>query len=317
MMHLRPALPLLSISFSLVLLAPVSPAQQRADPAPAMVNDSGTSLQLIFNGRSVADYVYAHDRVRRPFFANVQTPAGIQATRNFPPIAGRDATDHDTMHPGIWLAFGDINGVDFWRNRGRVEHLRFDQPAVTADGVVSFVERKRYLSPDGTAICQEQFRCQVQQWEDGILFAFDSTFFSDHEFYFGDQEEMGLGIRVATPLTEENGGTLGDSENRSGADQIWSQAARWCDYRGTIGDQTIGMAVLCHPDNFRSSWMHARDYGLIVANPFGRAAMNQGPPDKTVVQPGKSLRLRYGVIAYSATVDVPELYQAYLALAGN
>ena len=32
----------------------------------------------------------------------------------------QDLDDHPTMHPGLWLAFGDINGADFWRNKGRV-----------------------------------------------------------------------------------------------------------------------------------------------------------------------------------------------------
>jgi len=45
-----------------------------------------------------------------------------------PPRAGKDSTDHDRMHPGIWLGFGDVSGVDFWRNRGRMEHVRFAEP---------------------------------------------------------------------------------------------------------------------------------------------------------------------------------------------
>ena len=24
------------------------------------------------------------------------------------------------MHPGLWLAFGDLNGIDFWRNKAPV-----------------------------------------------------------------------------------------------------------------------------------------------------------------------------------------------------
>jgi hypothetical protein len=33
----------------------------------------------------------------------------------------------------------------------------------------------------------------------------------------------------------------------------------------------IGVALLEHPSNFRHpTWWHARDYGLLSANPFGR-----------------------------------------------
>jgi hypothetical protein len=54
------------------------------------------------------------------------------------------------------------------------------------------------------------------------------------------------------------------------------------------------------PENFRPSWFHTRNYGLIVANPFGRKAMT-GPedaavaPDATVVKKGETFRLGFGV----------------------
>jgi hypothetical protein len=58
--------------------------------------------------------------------------------------------------------------------------------------------------------------------------------------------------------------------------------------------------------------MHARDYGLIVANAFGRGAMGKGPPDKKVVRPGETLRLRYGVCVHEGDCDPAEIYQRYL-----
>lgn len=30
-----------------------------------------------------------------------------------PPLAGVDPDDHDTMHPGLWLAFGDQEAMGF------------------------------------------------------------------------------------------------------------------------------------------------------------------------------------------------------------
>ena len=59
------------------------------------------------------------------------------------------------------------------------------------------------------------------------------------------------------------------------------------------------MTIFCHPENFRPSWFHARDYGLLAANPFGRAAFNKGEPSKVVVKPGESLRLRYGMLVHA------------------
>ena len=39
----------------------------------------------------------------------------MQVTRHHPPIEGQDRVDHGTFHPGIWMAFGDISGSDYWR----------------------------------------------------------------------------------------------------------------------------------------------------------------------------------------------------------
>ncbi len=73
----------------------------------------------------VAEYVFEDAEILRPYFTRLHSPTGILLTRNHPPVAGTDATDHATMHPGIWLAIGDINGQDFWRNKAKIKHIRF------------------------------------------------------------------------------------------------------------------------------------------------------------------------------------------------
>ncbi|MEZ6059595.1 MAG: PmoA family protein [Planctomycetaceae bacterium] len=253
------------------------------------------AVVITVDGLPVARYVYSDPAIPRPYFADVKVPGGRQVTRNHPPIEGTDAIDHASMHPGIWLAFGDLSGNDFWRNKASVVHAGFVQEPEGGDGRGSFVEEKRYLRPDGSMICREEFSLTVIVRDDGYLLVWDSTFRSDTEFHFGDQEEMGLGFRVATPISEVRGGRLSDSERRSGADNIWGNAAAWCDYSGNVDGQTIGITVMCHPGNFRPSWMHARNYGLVVANPFGRQAMKKGDVSKVTVRPGEELRLRYGI----------------------
>jgi len=78
---------------------------------------------------------------------------------------------------------------------------------------------------------------------------------------------------------------------------------------------------MCHPGNFRPSWFHARDYGLLLANAFGRKAFDKGPTSKVTVKPGESLRLRYAVLLHAGAADSqPDLkaaYADYLRLAGR
>jgi len=66
------------------------------------------------------------------------------------------------------------------------------------------------------------------------------------------------------------------------------------------------------PANFRPCWFHARDYGLLLANPFGRRAFRKGPPSKVVVKPGESLRLRFAVLLHASPArGKPALDAAY------
>src|SRR5690606_36644693 len=57
--------------------------------------------------------------ILRPYLKNVMAPNGQQVTRLYPPDPeiNKDNDDHPYFHPGIWMAFGDVNGFDFWRNK--------------------------------------------------------------------------------------------------------------------------------------------------------------------------------------------------------
>ena len=149
------------------------------------------------------------------------------------------------------------------------------------------------------------------------MLLWDSLFSGDREFYFGDQEEMGLGIRVCTPVSVQRGGTILDSEGRQNEKEIWGKTADWCDYSGNVDGQPIGITVMCHPNNFRPCWMHSRDYGFLAANPFGRNAFGKGDKSKVVVEAGETLRLRYGLLLHSSVMDRRELSTEYTKFASS
>ena len=100
-------------------------------------------------------------------------------------------------------------------------------------------------------------------------------------------------------------GTILDSEGRKNEDEIWGNSADWCDYSGTIDGQHVGMTIFCHPDNFRPSWFHARDYGFLAANPFGRNAFGKGEKSRSSSSRARSLRLRYGMLIHSGPKEQP------------
>ena len=71
-------------------------------------------------------------------------------------------------------------------------------------------------SSAGETICRERCRYELIRRDDGWLLLWDSTFTPDRrELVFGDQEEMGLGVRMATPLAVKNGGTITNSNGQT------------------------------------------------------------------------------------------------------
>lgn len=288
-----------SVTFALVVLAAAAPFAM-GEPQVAFEQRPG-ELIITVAGRPIATYCYKDATIPRPYFAHLCAPSGVQVTRNHPPKEG-DAQDHDTMHPGMWLAFGDISGNDYWRLNAKVEGGEFLEEPSGGLGKGTFAVRNRYLANDGeSVVCTEVCRYTVAVISQGYLFLAESAFTSEgSDFYFGDQEEMGLGIRMATPVAVKSGqgGRILDSEGRLNEAQIWGKQAKWCDYSGVIEGKHAGMCIMPAPDNFRVSWWHARDYGFVAANPFGVHAFTGGPASRIVVKEGETFRLRYAVLVH-------------------
>lgn len=284
----------------------------RADDDAIAFDRGREGVGITIGGKPFARYVFGNETITRPFFESVHAPGGTQVTRHNPPIDGVDPTDHATFHPGLWLAFGDLNGADFWRNHDPIRHAGFVEEPKGGPGRGVFAARHRY-EKDGRVVAEEICRITILTRPAGSLLLWDSSFRpNEDELIFGDQEEMGLGVRLATPLTVVKGGRIQNSEKQVNEAQVWGQQAAWCACDGTIGGRRVVVALMPHPENFRRSWFHARDYGLLVANPFGRNAFTKGDRSRVVVRPGETLRLRFGVLVANGDPDLNASYRDYL-----
>jgi putative membrane-bound dehydrogenase-like protein len=263
-------------------------------------------LAIAHAGRAVADYVFRDAQVLRPSFQNVRAPSGNQVTRTHPPSAG-DANDHATMHPGVWLAFGDIGGEDFWRNKARIEHAEFTEPPAAAGERLVFAARNRLVAHDGVPLGTERSRFAIaRHGEHAFLLTWETEITgNERELVFGDQEEMGLGVRVATDLTEQSGGIVVNSDGVAGAKAVWGGRAAWATYSREIGGRIRGVAIFPARSNPHPTWWHSRDYGAIVANGFGKRVLPPSANGKLVVRTGDRLRLRYDVLIFDVPVAMP------------
>ena len=134
----------------------------------------------------------------------------------------------------------------------------------------------------------------------------ESTFGSNEgDLIFGDQEEMGLGIRLATPIAVDSklGGRILDSEGRRNGGEVWGKQARWCDYSGKLEGTWVGMTLFASPKNFRPCWSHARDYGFVAMNPFGLKAFTKAERQDISIKKGEVLTLGYAIAIHESVSE--------------
>ncbi len=284
---------------TVVLAGVVSASTARADELDLRLKQTDNALVITYLGQPLAKYVFRDTQIPRPYFCDVHAVNGVRITRHHPPREGIDLTDHELLHPGVWLAFGDLGGVDFWRNKATVRHVGFAGTPRVYPGAVMFTAINRYEN-QGRALCEERCAITIQVVEGAWHLDWRSTFFALVDgIYFGDQEEMGLGVRLATDLTVQKGGTIINGQGLVNEKQAWGKPSAACSYFGTSDGKFAGVTMTPNPDNFRPCWFHVRDYGLLAGNPFGRSAFTQGPASRVDLQREKPLTLAYRLTFHS------------------
>ena len=100
--------------------------------------------------------------------------------------------------------------------------------------------------------------------------------------------------------------------------ECWGQISPWCDYSGTVGGEKVGIAIFAGSNNPIATCWHSRDYGLMAANPFGRAksgfpAMKdkKEKKDRVHLDQGKHLKLRYGLFIHLGDVKQGKVAENY------
>lgn len=273
-----------------------------------------------YRKQPLATYMFKSDVIKRPFFMDVFAPDGTRLTRQWPPKKGEDPVDHADQHGGIWLAFGDISGVDFWRNKGEVRQVSLTLGRPEQAGL-RFSASNEFRSPTGELMCRQTTQYMFGECSQGVLLDWTSVIEPVGEpIVFGDQEEMGLGVRLATPLTVTHGGDIVDAHGHRDERGVWGKQAAWCEYRKQVESTDVGIAIFTSPKNFRQCWFHVRDYGLMVANPFGRNAFTKQAPSQVVVKRDRPLQLRFGILlsaTKSRRTDVIAAYKRFLDLEKN
>jgi hypothetical protein len=196
-------------------------------------------------------------------------------------------------------------------------------------GVHAYVPTKNeWQAADGTKVLDEARTIHLVQLPAGYLIVLDIDLHASVcPITFGDTKEGSMGVRVNDTFRTllKDGGTVTSSGGEvikaptKGTLSIWGKPADWHDYTGVVEGKPAGVAVFDDASNpVRALW-HTRDYGLLAANPFGRAASGfpaaKGKTDLVKLAKGDHLKLRYGIYTHTGDASSGKVAEAYAAFA--
>ena len=138
------------------------------------------------------------------------------------------------------------------------------------------------------------------------------------QLLFADTKEGTMAIRLAPQLRLKGEVATGKAINSNGDKdgKVWGKRAKWVAYWGVIDGNTCGVAIFDHPTNLRHpTWWHARDYGLVAANPFGMSDFEKGKHKRGAgnhnVKKGESLNLQYRFVFFAGTAEEADIAGKY------
>lgn len=309
----------LKLIFALALLSAVSL------PAGITLKEDGRNLKVMVDGKLFTEF---HGDTRVPCLYPLMSPSGTHLTRQYPFVKGvpGEKSDHP-HHTGFWFTHGNVNGHDFWHKDDCKIVTR--SVAVLAAGkgqdseTVSFTAELAWEA-DGKPVLAEQRRYEiVAAGKTRIIDVTSRMKPAKGDVTFGDTKEGSFAIRTAPSLRLVGAVAKGKITNSEGVkdNDAWGKRARWVAYHGPDSKGTPQViAILDHNRNLRHpTWWHARNYGLLTANPFGiRAFRDQsvkGSGNHELKQ-GESLVQRYRLILHEGTLDtakVEETWKAFTA----
>jgi len=174
----------------------------------------------------------------------------------------------------MWIGFGDANGVDFWADTdksGKIVQKSIDFDPISVGPYWSIHTTNDWILPNGKKLLQDNRKTAFYSCNYGTLIVTSILLVaSECSIRFGDSKEGFFAIRLAPSMALKGGkGHIVNSAGNKDAD-AWGKPARWVDYTGMVNGKTVGVTVFDSPYNFGyPTYWHARDYGLVAANPFG------------------------------------------------
>jgi len=305
-------------------------------------NKAENKVDVLVDGKLFTSYIYPGN-VKKPVLWPVMSAAGNMLTRSYPMVNKEgDRSDHP-HHVGVWLNYGDVNGLDFWnnseaipkekRNRyGSIYHKSVDK-VKSGSGKGFLLTSSEWKSPDNVVMLNEETSFGFAAKENvriidrttALTATIDEVKFTDNKegmFAIRVAREMELPSRKPTELVDSHGvitkvdkmdntyvkGNYRSAEGIEGG-RVWGTRCRWMKLASEIKGENVALVIIDHPSNvgYPTYW-HARDYGLFAANTLGQKIFSKGENELNFsMKKGDTVTFKYRLVVASKNLSDEEI----------
>ncbi len=311
---MRPA-----VLFVILSACPLGTFAQTGSPQIKLVPEEGR-VAVFVGDELFTEYIY--QGYEKPILYPIIGPYGIRMTRDYPMKEGtpNEAKDHP-HHKSIWFGHMKVNDESFWHvgdTAGTTE-----QTKISTEGNTIKTEDK-LVGRDGKLVATDSRVIRFYADGDIRMIDYEVTYHAtESDILFGDNKDGQMGIRMHPRLRIKGPVAGGQAINAEGVREaeIWGKRAAWIDYWAEIDGHTVGIAMFDHPGNLRHpTWWHAREYGLLSANPFGIHDFenndDQHVGDYTLPK-GESLTFKHRFVFHPGDYQAAKIDQLYKAWAAD
>lgn len=349
----RVGLPTFALLFTAVLLPGCTTSTSEESPEAPWVevtpepDQQRVAVQV--GGEPFTAYLFdgRREELAKPVLYPIYSSGGAPITRGYPidPRPG-ERVDHP-HHIGHWLNYGDVNGLDFWNNTGDVPeeereefgHIvhRRVEGTESGSGRGELEVQMDWRGPEEETLLREETRFVFRAGPDRrVIDRITRLTAKGRRVELTDNKEGFFAIRVARELehpaedpirivgkdgtpreepVEHNEGVSGQYLNADGVTDrpVWGTRSPWVLLRGIVGGDSVGVAILDHPENVgHPTYWHARGYGLFSANPLGQAVFSEGEERLDyALESGESVTFRHRILIRTGTPSASALQSEY------
>jgi len=304
-------------------------------------NEDDQRVDILIGDQAFTSYLYTDTipDLKKTVLYPIYSSRGSLITRGYPlDTRPGERTDHP-HHIGLWLNYGDVNGIDFWghsnatpveqsHRMGTIRHQQIKE-VKSGPNSGSLEVTMNWLDAQGQAMLKEDTRFVFAGGEDWRRIDRITTLTAvDQKMTFNDTKEGMMAIRVNRALehpsdqpvvlsdeygnlTEvallDNTGVSGHYLNSEGIEgtAVWGKRAKWVELSGMIEDEKVSVIILDHPENVgHPTYWHARGYGLFAANPLGQETFSEGEESLNLkLNPGQSVTFKYRMLILTGQIE--------------